>query len=283
MVVFSFLHRLDERRFLGFPIWEFSLHSLARQYGRLFIRRIVLRHPLRTLKGMRAYRRFARRAAWDSGMVRLHDGAAADFRGAAGGAGGAFLVALGFCQKPLSPPCPSGRFTHECAALAREDILTAASESFPAACRECDVRAIGKAALRAGATFYVMTSAAAIARDLFIPTLAHRRFRYGLFLQCPYSMPAMALPLLICGIQAVLVGYDEGDCGDYAQFLLADEGTKAERTFLAPSAHAHVLDFLTGVAAAREAEGRDQPGCFSREGVLYSPARTGLAGPFALG
>ena len=41
----------------------------------------------------------------------------------------------------------------------------------------------------------------------------------------------MALPLLICGIRSLLVGYSRGDRRNYAQFLLADEGTKDERVY----------------------------------------------------
>ncbi|HUX77601.1 MAG TPA: hypothetical protein VMY40_13295, partial [Anaerolineae bacterium] len=54
------LRTLDQRCFLGFSIWEFSFRSLPRLYGRIFVRDIALRHPLRTLTGLLAYRRFAR-------------------------------------------------------------------------------------------------------------------------------------------------------------------------------------------------------------------------------
>jgi hypothetical protein len=126
------------------------------------------------------------------------------------------------------------------------------------------------AALQAGAVVYIMTSAADIARHLFIPTLESGRFRHGLFLQCPYSIPAMILPLLICGMRSLLVGYGEGDCRDYAQFLLADEGVKDERTRLNPTAHAYVLDFLQDVASARQARGRHHRR-FQQDGFLHVP------------
>jgi hypothetical protein len=141
----------------------------------------------------------------------------------------------------------------------------------PLPCRGCDIRAIGVAALQAGAAVYIMTSAIDIARHLFIPTLNTDRFRYGLFLQCAYSIPAMILPLLICRIQSLLVSYGEGDCQDYAQFLLADEGTKGERTALNPAAHARVLGFLADIASVRRAH-RQRYGRFLREGPLYVPA-----------
>jgi hypothetical protein len=267
------LRTLDQHRFLGFAIWEFSFRSLTRLYGRIFLRDIVLQHPLRTLEGVLAYQRFSRQG-WSPGEVtHLYTGTQADLQTEIAEADGGFLVALGFCQKPLGPPgsgCPAGRFTHQCYVLVGNDVLEAQVERLPLPCRECDVRLIGTAALRAGAAVYIMTSAADIARQLFIPTLERDRFRYGLFLQCPYSIPAMALPLLICGIRSVLVGYAEGDCRDYPQFLLADEGTKDERTCLNPLAQAYVLDFLRDIASARQTGERHY--CrFRCEGPLYVP------------
>jgi hypothetical protein len=268
------LRQLDKRRFLGLPIWEFSFNSLPRLYGRIFLRDILLQHPLRTWKGMLAYRRFLRQGRWDERIAHLYDGMEADFREEILKAPGGFLVALGFCQKPVGTSgagCPAGRFSHQCYVLARDDILDVPTARLATACRDCDIRAIGVAALRAGAAVYIMTSATDIARHLFIPALKSERFRYGLFLQCPYSIPAMILPLLICGVQSLLVGYNEGDCRDYAQFLLADEGTKTERTFLSPTAQAHTLDFLHDVASARQARGQYSRR-FQQEASLYVPA-----------
>jgi hypothetical protein len=269
------LRTLDRRRFLGLPIWEFSLRSLPRPYGRLFLREIVLRHPLHTLEGLLAYRRFSRLERWEEAVIHLGDGTAADLQEEIRQAeGGSLLVALGFCQKPLGPPgagCPAGRFNHECQTLARPDLLEVEAGQLPQPCRECDIRAMGAAALRAGATVYIMTSAADIARHLFIPTLEEDRFRHGLFLLCPYSIPAMILPLLICRLPSLLVGYSEGDCRDYAQFISADEGAKGERTHLEAAAHSAGLEFLGEVASAGRARGR-HPSRFGREGALYVPS-----------
>jgi hypothetical protein len=243
-------------------------------YGRVFVRDVVLRHPLRTLKGIRAYRRFPWQAQLEGDVTRLSAGTEADLPQAIAGTDGRFLVALGFCQKPVGAPgvgCPAGRFNHQCHILQRDDLLDVQAAFLPSACRDCGVRVIGAAALRAGAAVYIMTSAVDIACDLFLPTLETGRFQHGLFLQCRYSIPAMILPLLICGIRSILVGYAAGDCRDYAQFLLADEGTKDERTRLNPAAHADVLHFLQDVAVARQAEGRN---CrrFRREFFLHIPA-----------
>jgi hypothetical protein len=267
------LRRLDQRRFLGFRIWEFSFRSLPRLYGRIFVRDIALRHPMRTLQGMLAYRRFSQRGRREGNITHLYAGTEADLRQEIVGADGGFLVALGFCQKTvgeLGLDCPAGRFNHECHVLAHDDILEVQAERLPIACRDCDVRFVGAAALRAGAAVYIMTSAADIARHLFIPTLKDGRFRHGLFLQCPYSIPAMILPLLVCRVRSLLVGYGQGDCQDYAQFLLADEGTKDERTHLNPTNHARVLDFLQDIASAHQARGRHYRR-FHQDVFLYVP------------
>jgi hypothetical protein len=271
------LRRLDRRRFLGFPVWEFSFRSLPRLYGRIFVWDIALRHPVRALQGLLAYRQFSQQGRRTGDTTHLYSGTEADLRQEIVRADGGFLVALGFCQKPVGAPgvgCPAGRFNHECHVLARDDILGIQAERLPIACRDCDVRFIGAAALRAGAAVYIMTSAADIARHLFIPTLEDGRFRHALFLQCPYSVPAMILPLLICRVRSLLVGYSEGNCRDYAQFILADEGTKDERTCLQPTTHAHVVDFLQHIGSARQARGR-QPRCFHQDGFLYVPVIEG--------
>jgi len=204
----------------------------------------------------------------------LYDGTEADFREQIREAQGGFLLAVGFCQKPLGTSgvgCPAGRFNHECYFLASDNILDIPMAQLPTPCRGCDIRAIGVTALRAGAALYIMTSALDIARHLFVPILRSRRFRYGLFLQCPYSIPAMILPLFICGVPSLLVGYSEGDCRDYTQFLLADNGTKDERTFLSPTAHTRIFDFLRGVVSTSQANGQYHRR-FQREGPFYVPA-----------
>jgi hypothetical protein len=274
--MYDVLHQLDRRRFLGFSIWEFSLRSLPRLYGHIFLRDVVLRHPLRTLNGMLAYRRFHQEGRCEGDITHLYDGTETDLREGILETDGDFLVALGFCQKPLGAPgpgCPAGRFNHDCRVLARDPMpeIDDQADRLPIPCRDCDVRAIGLAALQAGAVVYIMTSAADIAHHLFIPALENRRFRFGLFLQCAYSMPAMVLPLLICRIRSLLVEYSAGDCRDYPQFLLADEGTKDEHTYLSSTAHARVLDFLHGVALGRQARGQHDYR-FRREGPLYVPA-----------
>ncbi len=47
--------RMDQAAVFGFNVWDFSLRSLGRRYGWLFLAS-VLRHPWRSLLGLRAYR-----------------------------------------------------------------------------------------------------------------------------------------------------------------------------------------------------------------------------------
>ncbi len=96
-----------------------------------------------------------------AGISLLCSGTEVDLRGETVRANGGFLVAPGSCQKPLD--CPAWRLDHERRAFVRGDILEAATVVLPASCRTCEVRVIGIVS--------IMTSAADIARHLFIPTL----------------------------------------------------------------------------------------------------------------
>ncbi len=269
-IIDTVLRELDRRRFLGFPIWGFSFHSFSRPYGRFFLREIVLRHPWRTLKGLWTYRRAMRGVG---PLTRLfHDDDASFVRRAACQENG-LLVALGFCQKPLDNGstlrgCPVGRFNHECAILGRSDPFVK-KERLPFPCRTCDVRALGLRALRAGAAFYIMTSAADIGRDVLLPIIDHGRFRQGIFLLCPYSVPAFILPLCIGRTEALFAAYESGDCRGYGQFIRADEGQKNEHTRLSPGAREKVMALLDRIAAERDCLSARH---FQREGALFVPA-----------
>jgi len=268
-IIDTVLRELDRRRFLGFSIWGFSFHSLSRPYGRFFLREIVLRHPWRTLKGLWTYRRAMRGVG---PLTRLFNDDDVSFVRRAACQENGLLVALGFCQKPLDNGstlrgCPVGRFNHECAILGRSDPFVR-KERLPLPCRTCDVRALGLRALRAGAAFYIMTSAADIGRDVLLPIIDHGRFRQGIFLLCPYSVPAFILPLCIGRMEALFAAYESGDCRDYGQFIRADEGHKAERTCLSAGARERVISLLGEVTAARITP---PPRRFRREGTLFVP------------
>jgi hypothetical protein len=279
------LRRGDAQAILGLRVWEFALRSLAQPYGRFFLRRIVLRHPLRALAGLRRYHRFVRQgggvAADGLGqgeMALVGTSSLANLPSTAVAGRGDFLVALGFCQKPLPTPddpvgCPAGRFNHDCLYLAQFDLAApGASAPVPAlACRGCFVRALGRQALVAGATLHIMTAALGIAHDILLPSLERRRFAAAMLLLCPYSVQPMALSLAICGLPALLVTYRRGACADYGQWLRADRGDKPERTAVGGQAGAQVAALLAALATSRGESGALPHRRFVREGNLYVP------------
>ena len=118
---------------------------------------------------------------------------------------------------------------------------------------------------------HIMTSALDIAHDIFVPALERRRFKAGLFCVCPYSVQPMALPLLICGLEGLVVQFHSGYCADYSQWSLADRGIKDDRTLLSPQAYKKTLDFLDGVAALRAEMEKPSYHRFQLEGNIYVP------------
>lgn len=265
------LSRLDDSAFLGFKVWDFSLRSLRRRYGLTFLSRVILRHPLKAMAGMSKYRRLVRTNPERSDVTILFEGAEEDLARRLYTARTDLLVAVGFCQKPMDPPCPARRPNHDCIFLEELDLVEAA-EPVREACLRCNVRTIGLRALLAGANMHIMTSALDIARDVMIPSVEHQLFRSAVLCLCPYSGQAIALPLLVCGIEGLLVGYSSGNCMDYEQWLQADRGIKDEITTLSGSAHEKVLTLLGDLAAEREKEGVR---CtrFLRHGNIYIPVQ----------
>ena len=259
------LNRLDRAHFLGFDVWEFSWRSLARRYGRWFLMSVVLRHPWRTLAGLVRYRQ-ARRSRDGGQPAIVGAGSPGVLRDEL--VSGEFVVATGFCQKPLEPPCPAGRFNHRCALLGQSQ-----SRAFelPQACRACAVRELGEKALAAGGALHIMTSAADIAGDLFLPSLRDRCWRGAVLAICPYSIPPFTLAMSICGLRGIVFGYDRGDCRDYPAWVRADEGDKPEQTFLAPSVHRQLLGFLNEIAATRRERQLPSYSCFREEHNIYLP------------
>jgi hypothetical protein len=198
----------------------FCLRSLVREYGWLFIRRVGARHPWRTLKALRAAGRID---AAERGVVEAGGGTSSVRAGEPPS-----IVGAGFCLKPLSPPCPSGRANHDCRCL--ESLTGRDPACLPAPCEPCAIRAIGTDALRAGSAFYVMTSAHDILDDVFMPAMTRGAFTTGLFVLCRYSFKPFALGLLASGLSGRLLPLDQGDCRDYKTWLLADRGVKDEQT-----------------------------------------------------
>lgn len=189
----------------------FCYHSLFRAYGHQFLREVALRHPVRTSV---ATLRYAVRGEKALGPARMDSGARP-------------IVGVGFCLKPMAPACPSGRFNHDCAMLDRGGV---GEGDLPMPCRECVAGRVGRAALRGGAAFYIMTSAMKILEHLYLPAIRERRYTDGLFGLCNYSFGPFTIPLLIARMNADLVGFQEGDCRDYPTWVRADEGDKPDRT-----------------------------------------------------
>jgi len=269
--MYDFLSRLDDSAFLGLKVWEFSFRSLRRRYGLTFLGSVILRHPLKAIAGMSKYRRLVRKNVERSDLTTLFEGAEEDFARRLATAGTGLLVAVGFCQKPMDPPCPAGRPNHDCLffdELDPEEAVEPVSE----ACLQCDIRTIGLRALLAGANMHIMTSALDIARDVMIPSIEYQRFRSAVMCLCPYSVQAIALPLLICGVEGLLVGYSSGNCVDREQWLQADRGIKKEMTMLSSTSQEKVSTLLERLAAQREKEGVRYTK-FVRRGNIYSPTQ----------
>lgn len=269
------MSRLDRLGFCGIQIWDFSFRSLGREYGRLFFLKAVVAHPVKAARGLLRYRRFVGRRgdraaghieitaiAGEAPAGRRHRPERQFVRGISA-RGDQPLIGLGFCLKPVDPAdpdasCPSGRANHDCLYLER-------GETRPA-CRDCAILEIGRSALEKGCPVYIMTSAKDIARDFMFPQLERRAFPSAVLLLCPYSIQAIILPLLICGVSTLLVPYSSGSCADYGQWLRADIGIKPERTALSPDAGRSIRAVLVGMRG-----GRPRRRQFRRVGNIFFP------------
>ena len=244
-------------------MWKFCLYSLFREYGWQFFWRVAMPHPVKTTK-----------AVWASGALDFSgDLTTIGAEGSERSLGGSrAIVGVGFCLKPMDPPCPSGRFNHDCYFL--ENDLHSKAADVPAACRQCVIREIGILALRAGAAYYVMTSAKDILRDLFEPALDAGRFAVGLFVLCRYSLRPFAVGLLAGGIRGWMFPFEKGDCRDYQTWLQADRGIKEERTKINSSNRKVIREFLQAAAQAPPQAIR-----FEKRGNLFYPlGATGNSG-----
>lgn len=234
-----FTGELDKNSFLGLKIWDFSLKSLRRMYGKLFIREVILKHPLRVREGLEKYKNLVRRRKNQGEIINLSSVNRQILSQKMMCEKGQSLIAVGYCQKPMEtdnqPGCPSGRFNHHCLFL-EELNLSNPKQPISIPCAKCSVKKIGAQALKLGLTFHIMTSATDIARDILIPSLDGQKYKYGLFFLCPYSSEAFIFSLFTCRIQAFLIRYQSGNCEDYDDFIAADVGDKPEQTSISPSA-----------------------------------------------
>lgn len=241
-------------------MWMFCLHSLFREYGWSFLTRLALPHPIRTA-----------RAIYKSGALDYSGSMTATHSVVSWSIGGKkSLVGVGFCLKPLEPACPSGRFNHDCLYL--EKIMHSGGREMPKPCRDCVIREFGQAALRAGAAFYIMTSAKRILLDVYEPAAADGRFRTGLFVICRYSFRPFAVGLLASGINGRMYAFEDGDCQDYKTWVKADEGIKDERTKICDASNRQISEILAKASSEQSAFPQ-----FERRGnILYPRIRKNI-------
>jgi hypothetical protein len=206
-------------------MWNFCLHSIFREYGWQFFRRIAAPHPVRTAKA------FLHAGAIDvsANMIRLSGSCLPGVRS---------IVGVGFCLKPVNPPCPSGRSNHDCIYLEHMPLFNSPI------CRDCAIREIGTLTLKTGSAFYIMTSARDILSDVFAPSLREGRFTSGLFVLCRYSVRPFAVGMMASDIRGCMFQFHRGDCLDYKTWLLADRGIKKEQTEILYSTQAAISEIL---------------------------------------
>jgi len=219
---------LDRRAFLGFDLWEFSFLSFFRQYGWVFLSRVVIKHPVRTIRGFLKYRKWRRGLADEGEILFLSP------KDSLPKVGKGWLVGLGFCLKPLGS-CPSGRFNHDCALIF--------SGKGARACQDCQIGLIGRRALASGASVYIMTSAKDVVYDMFLPMIEEGKYQWVMLFLCPYTSKVMAFPLLICGVSGLIVKYSSGDCKGYREFSRADRGDKPEQTAISQAVEEGINKF----------------------------------------
>jgi hypothetical protein len=122
-----------------------------------------------------------------------------------------------------------------------------------------------------------MTSAADIAHDILLPSLAQGKFKYALFFLCPYSSEAFMFPIFTCRIKACLIRYQSGNCEDYADFIAADRGDKSEQTQISPTAWRRWHRFSRLIEQNSPNGNSTQFTCFDLQGNMLVPA--GAEGP----
>jgi len=204
---------------------NFCLHSVFREYGLKFLRRIAAPHPVRTAKAFLQ----AGKIDVSGNMICLPGPCLSDEH---------WIVGVGFCLKPMDPLCPAGRANHDC------HLFEHPALSDSPTCRNCLIRELGMLTLKTGSAFYVMTSARDVLLDVFEPSLREGLFTSGLFVLCRYSVQPFAVGMLASRIQGYIFQFNRGDCRDYKTWLLADRGIKNEQTEIIDSTRATIGEIL---------------------------------------
>lgn len=261
----GFFAHLDKIFFLNINIWDFSFHSLLREYVWIFFCRAILTHPLKAAKGSVKYRDFIKSR---EGLISRYKKSISipdkfTFFERIKRKKEQVLVGLGFCLKPYilndtSCCCPSGRANHDCLYLE-----TGKTHSI---CLSCKIYEVAKKCLESGCLVYIMTSAKDIALDFLIPQMNSSKFPSAILLLCPYSIQAIIPALLICRIEMHLIAYSRGHCQDFPQWLQADRGVKVERTSISQESDEKLFDILNKI---KREEGQFRR--FLRKGNIFFP------------
>jgi hypothetical protein len=233
---------------------------------------------------MLGIRRYWLQSVTDIQEYRLSDSGEDVFVPRAACAAEHLLVATGFCQKPVPVAgkhdgCPAGRFNHDCLFLTALELGPPAERFASRACEDCFVRVLGHAALRAGASFAILTSALDVAEQILIPALELRRFTHVLMALCPYSLEPMSFALQVCCMDGYVFAFDTGACSDYREWLLADRGDKREQTGLSATGIRRLFNLLNSVAEASSQSGPSRPTVFESIDHVLRPV-PGRTAPF---
>ena len=260
-----FFSRLDRKSFLHFHIWEFAYRSFFKEYARLFFFKAMLKHPIKTASGLKAYQRFikSKKNLFPQYQKSLAIPDEETFRDKISQQKTVPLLGLGFCLKPNDPKdstrsCPSGHANHECLYLEKGNAQNI--------CQGCAIYRIAKKGVESDCPVYIMTSAEDIAIDFLLPQIDKGSFPAAVLLLCPYSVQAILPSLFICGIDSDLIAYDSGFCKDYKEWRLADLGTKQDRTTLGKESTERLLDLIRQTDSPKI-----PPQSFRREGNIFYP------------
>ncbi len=261
----QFFDKLDRKAFLHFHIWEFAYRSFFKEYARLFLLKAMLKHPVKTAKGLKDYRRFIKSQGnlFPRYQKYLTIPDEKPFQNKIAQQKNGPLLGLGFCLKPHDPEnsrqsCPSGRANHECLYLEKRETQNI--------CQGCAIYRIAKKSLELGCPVYIMTSAQDIAIDFLLPQIDKGLFPTAILLLCPYSVQAILPSLFICGIDAYLLAYDSGYCKDYKEWRQADLGTKNDMTKLSEESMEKLFAWLGQTDIPKIT-----PHSFSRTGNIFYP------------
>ena len=265
---------LDRKAFLHFRLWEFSLRNSIRPFPWYFFFRVLLLHPVLSIRGVAIYRQLVRNSEGTPlcGHIPLND--IPQLFSMEKSKGYRLVIAPGFCMKPYDQAievstCPSGHGNHRCVVLDRSTLLSTEQRRWPSPCNTCNIGKLATTAFSLGADFYIMTSALDIARDLFIPAIQGKGARLGIFFLCPYSSEAFTFGLTISNIIGTILTFCTGDCSNHHEFTLADAGIKDQQTFVEHTVFEQFEKALRDAAAARTVF-VDGAGKYATVGNVYS-------------